>query len=100
MIRDARLYLLTDIDWKPLAHQIEQHVNYNLKDLIVIFNLSNDKTIRNYAILSMSEDTDKIIEKYGAKEAREKDFLRTTLHDNYSEPLFGDKTNLVFLNKV
>lgn len=101
MTRDARLYFLKYKDWKPLAEIIETHKNYNLKHFVTIFQLmTHSSENHHYAILSLIDDVDKIIEEYGAEEAGEKDLVRNTLHDYYGEPLYGSKSNVTFLNKI
>lgn len=101
MTRDANLYLLTNKDWIPLAEILEEHPNYLLKDYVTIFQLmTSSSTGQQYAIISISDNADKIIEQYGAKIASDKDMLRNTLHDYHGQPLFGNKTNLTFLNKL
>jgi hypothetical protein len=55
---------------------------------------------QQYAILSLSEKADIIIQDYGASTASDKDLLRNSLHNYYGETLFGDKANLAFLNKL
>lgn len=100
MTRDAKLYYLHE-DWQPLVYKIEQHKNYTLRDLVVIFDIyRNYPKQHRYAILSLHNDTDKIIEDFGATEADEKDLMRNDLHNYHGEPEYGDKERLVFLNKL
>jgi len=100
MTRDAKLYILSDKDWKPLADLFQDDKDYNLKLDIVIYQLMTPTSVgQQYAILTLSDKADEIVEKYGATPAPEKDYLRNTLHDYHGDTLFGDKTNVVFLNK-
>jgi len=104
MTRDAKLYYLNHKDWKPLADKIEQHKNYDLKNLIVIFDIfSAYPKHHRYAILSLHEDIDKIVEDYGEddiKEAAEDDLMRNELRNYHKDPVYGDKSRSVYLNKV
>ena len=100
MTTDAKLYILSDKDWMPLADTFENHQDYILKNDVTIFQLiTPTNQVQQYAILSLSEKADKIIQDYGASIAPDKDLLRHSLHNYNGEPLFGDKTNLAFLNK-
>ena len=101
MTRDANLYILSHKDWKPLADVLEYHPDFTLKNDVTIFQLMTPSSQgQHYAILSLSEKADKIIQDYGATIASDKDNLRNTLHNYNDEPLFGDKTNVAFLNKL
>ena len=100
MTRDAKLYFLKLRDWKPLADIFLTQSDHLLKDDITIFKLSS--IIHHYAILTLSDKVDKIVEEYGAILASEEDLLRNALlsENNYGEPLFGDKNNIGFLKKA
>ena len=101
MTRDARLYFLTYKDWEPLVQQIEAHRNATLKDLVLVFDLFTGYPKEHYyAILSLHNDIDRIVEDYGCVEADEKNLMRTLLHEHHDDPVYGDKSLLVFLNKV
>jgi hypothetical protein len=101
MTRDANLYILSDKDWQPLANNLESHKDYTLKDEVVIFQLMTSTNSGNqYAILSLSEKADKVVEEYGATPASDKDLLRNRLHEYSGDVLFGDKSNIIFLNKI
>jgi hypothetical protein len=101
MTRDANLYILSHKDWMPLADTVKNHQDYTLKNDVTIFRLTIPRDqVQEYAILSLSEKADKIIQDYGASSASDKDLLRNSLHNYYGELLFGDKTNLAFLNKL
>lgn len=101
MTRDAKLYILADKDWKPLAEILEQKNNYKEKLDTSIYQLMTSTSIgQHYAILTLSEESDKIVEEYGATIADDKNLLRISLHNYNGEILFGDKTNVVFLNKL
>lgn len=101
MTRDANLYILSNKDWKPLANTLENHTDYSLKNDVTIFQLMTSTSQgQHYAILSLSKKSNEIIERYGAIMAVDEDQLRNTLHDYNGEPLFGDKTNVIFLNKI
>ena len=101
MTRDAKLYLLSENDWMPLAENIYNNSDYTLKNDVTIFQLPKaSNKDHEYALLSLSDKADKIIEAYGATLASEPNMLRNSLHIYHGEPLFGDKTNLIFLNKI
>ena len=100
MTRDAKLYTLSAKDWKPLAELFQNHKDYNLKLDISIYQLMTSSSVEKYyAILTISDKADKIVEDYGAAPAPDKDFLRTSLHNYQGDTLFGDKSNVVFLKK-
>lgn len=48
---DAKLYLLIDKDWKPLADEFEK--DYKTNDHIIVFNAHGKDTIQ-YAIVSLT----------------------------------------------
>ena len=101
MTRDAKLYFLHTDDWRPISDRIESSRHSDqLKREITIF-LFPSATSENgyYAILSLSKEVDKILEALGAKEADEKDYARNALHEYHGEPLYGNKSNVDFLNK-
>lgn len=101
MTRDAKLYLLSDKDWKQLAETIDNNPDYTLKNDITIFQLySASSKSQDYAILSLSDKADKVVENYGATLAEEPNLLRNSLHEYKGEPLYGDRTNISFLDKV
>lgn len=100
MTRDARLYYLHHKDWKPLVAQVERHRNYDLKDLIVIFGSNVYPPIHSYTILSMHPVVDNIIEEYGGFEATPDDLMRNALHQDTAAPLYGEKSRIVYLNKI
>jgi hypothetical protein len=101
MTRYAKLYTIRYTDWKPLVEKIEQHKDYSLKNLIAIYDLSkNHPGNQYYAILSLHEDIDKIVEDYGAKESPSNDYLRITLHDENEIPVYGEKSRIVYLDKT
>lgn len=101
MTRDAKLYLLSVKDWKQLAESIDNNSDYTMKNDITIFQLySPTSKSQDYAILSVSDKADKVIEDYGATLAEEPNLLRNSLHEYYREPLYGDRTNISFLRKV
>lgn len=102
MIRDAKLYLLSDKDWKPLAESINNNADYTLKNDVTIFQLyASSSKSQEYALLSLSEKSDTIIEHYGATLAGEPNYLRNSLHDEPSRiPLYGEKSNIAFLKKI
>jgi len=101
MTRDAKLYILSDKDWKPLADLFESHKDYNLKHQVYIYKLMTSTSVgQQYAILTLTDAADKIVEDYGATPAADKDLLRNTLHNYHGDTLFGDKSNVVFLNKI
>ncbi|MEO6836805.1 MAG: hypothetical protein ABI185_00350 [Ginsengibacter sp.] len=99
MTRNAKLYILTDIDWKPLAEIIHNHEDRNIKNDITIFQLPRQESKENYyAILSLSSNADLILEKYGAYHSP-RNTLTAILHDYRGEPLFGHKSNTDLLRK-
>lgn len=102
MTRDTKLYFLHAHDWTLIKDEIESHRHsHQLKHEITIFLFPSSTSANGYfAILSLSKDIDAILEKAGGKEAAEDDYARNSLHDYYGEPLYGDKTNLAFLNKI
>lgn len=101
MTRDAKLYILSDKDWKPLADTFEAHKDYNLRHQVSIYQLMTSASVgQQYAILTLTDTADKIVEDYGATPAADKDLLRNTLHSYHGDTLFGDKSNIVFLNKI
>jgi hypothetical protein len=101
MTRDANLYILSKKEWKPLCDILENNKDYTLKNDVTIFQLMTSTSINlEYAILTLSEATDKIVDEYGAIQASNDDMLRNSLHNYFGNPLFGDKTNLTFLNKI
>ena len=101
MTRDAKLYILSDKDWKPLAEIFQNHKDYNLKLEISIYQLMTSTSVgHHYAILTLSEKADKIVEEYGATPAADKDLLKNTMHNYHGDTLFGDKSSIVFLNKI
>src|SRR5262245_3554203 len=100
MLRDARLYHLQHLDWKPLISQVKKK-NQHLKSLIVVFkNNRLHLPIHFYSLLSMHEDLDRLIEDYGGIEADPTDLLRNALHRNTPKPLYGDKSSVVKLRKI
>ena len=101
MNRDAKLYLLIDKDWKPLADLIEKHLDNSLKNDVTIFQLfSVSNNSQDFAVLSLSDKSDKVVEQYASNESDKNDSLRTTLHEYYGDPLYGDKRNLTSLKKL
>lgn len=101
MPREAKLYILSDKDWKPLADLIENHKDCMIKQQITIYQLmTSTSSGEHYAILTLSISAEKIVEDYGASAVKENDYLKTTLHDYHGDTLYGDKTNIVFLNKI
>jgi hypothetical protein len=101
MIRDAKLYILLHRDWQTLAALFEDHKDHTLKLDITIFQLMGASSVnQQYAILTLSDRADKIVEKYGAILASDKDLLRISLHSYLGQPLYGDKINLTFLKKL
>lgn len=100
MTRDANLYHLFEKDWQPLADILDSHQDYTLKDHVIIFKINEAKSVNHrYAILSLSDKADKVVEEYGAKLAPDNDLLRFSLHEYSGDTLYGDKSNVVFLNK-
>lgn len=101
MTRAATLYLLSDKDWQPLADTLDSNQDYTLKDHVVIYQLMTPTSGgQQYAILSLSDKADKVVKEYGATPAHEKDLLRNRLHEYSGDTLYGDKSNVVFLNKL
>ena len=101
MPRNAKLYLLSNKDWKQLADNIDTHSDYTLKNDIAIFQLySPSGEGREYAVLSISDKADDVIENYGATLATEINMIRYSLHQNHREPLYGDKSIISLLGKV
>ena len=101
MTRDAELYILSDKDWQPLSDRISNSNDIYLVRDITIYQLSNSTSIGHYyAILTRTEKADKLVEEYGALLSTKNDSLRTSLHDYYGEPLFGDKGNVIHLKKL
>lgn len=100
MRREAKLYILSDKDWKPLAAIIESHKDYEIKNNVIVYQLMTTNSInQEYAVLTLSETADKIVEDYGAKLTDEKNVLRNTLHYYQGDTLYGEKSNITFLNK-
>ena len=101
MTRNAKLYLLSDKDWKPLAEIIDNNSSHILEDDVTIYQLysASSKNLE-YAILSLSDRADKIIEEYGATPAKEPNSLRNSLREYYGDPLYGNKSNIIFLEKI
>jgi len=100
-MRDAKLYFLTYKDWKPIVALVEKNKIDSLKLFITIFQLmSASSKEQYYAIISLHNMVDSIIEEYGCVEANENDLIRTTLHSYSGESLYGDKKNTNFLMKV
>ena len=101
MTRDAKLYKIIYTDWKPLIEKIEQHRDFTLKEFVLVYDLSkNHPDNQYYAILSLHEDVDKIVEASGAEEFRADDLLRLTLHDETENPIYGDKSRIIHLKKL
>ena len=101
MTRNAKLFFLHDKDWKPLAEMVTNHNNHSLKHDLTIFQYTQAYSEgQNYSILSLSQKMDEMLTAYGAVEASEKDLLRNSLHQYMGEPLFGDKSNLIYLDKI
>lgn len=100
MTKDAKLYILSDKDWKPLSDLIKSNKYIYLARDITIFQLMSSTSIgQHYAIISRTDKADTVVEEYGAVLASENNSLKTTLHEYYGEPLFGDKTNVIHLKK-
>jgi hypothetical protein len=101
MTRNAKLFFLHDKDWKSLAEMITNHTNHSLKHDLTIFQYIHASSEgQNYSILSLSQKMDEILTDYGAVEASEKDLLRNSIQQYNGDPLFGDKSNLIYLAKV
>jgi hypothetical protein len=100
MTREAKLYILEHKDWELLADKFIYHQDAALQIDVSIFKIGpKSTTTHSYAIITLSDKADSIVEEYGAILVGKKDLLRNTLH-NYSETLFGDISNLDFLERV
>lgn len=53
-----------------------------------------------YAVVSLHDDVDKIIESYGAIEAGEKDLMRNQLRVSKYEPIYGEADNAMHLREI
>ena len=93
--RDAKLYLLDGKDWQPLANKVKDDYKTS-KDISMYY--SEGKESKVYAVLSMTEQSDKIAEDFGCYELSKNNTLRCVLHEK--ELLYGDKSNLDYLPKV
>ncbi len=101
MTRDAKLYILSNKGWEPLSNLINNDNNIYLQRDITIYQLfTSTSKDEEYAIITLSDKADKIVEEYGAILSGQNDSLKTTLHDYFGEPLFGDKSNVIHLQKL
>jgi len=93
----AKLYLLVDKDWKPLADLINNHKDYKIKSDVTIYQLMTETCdSHHYAILSLSDQADKLVEDYGAYHSPINTLI-ATLPDYNGEALFGAKSNTIHL---
>lgn len=101
MTRDAKLYILLNKDWKPLENLINNDKDIYLRTNITIYQLfTSTSKSQDYAIITLSEKGDTLVEDYGATISNENDFLKNTLHDYFGDTLFGDKLNVIHLQKI
>ena len=101
MTRNAKLYILSNKEWKPLVNLINNDKNIYLQRDITIYQLfTSTSKVEEYAIITLSEKADKVVEEYGAILSEQNNYLKTTLHDYFGEPLFGDKSNVIHLQKL
>lgn len=99
MRRYAKLYILMNKDWKPLADIFINHRDATLQNDISIFKIGYKPSLTHYyAIITLSDSADNIVEEYGA-EVAETDLVRNTLQDHH-EALFGEVTNVNFLERI
>ena len=95
MRNKAKLFILVDKDWKPLAEEVSK--TPSLINLITIFQLMTSISVGNhYAILSLSDTLDRIIQEFGGYESPE-NMLIYTLRNYFGDPLFGYKNNVLSL---
>lgn len=95
----ARLFLLSDKGIDPLSTLIENNINHALKNEITIFRLYTASSSGDeYAIISLSEFSDKIIKNYGGVLIDSKNAIRHRLKNYEGEPLYGDKSNVQYLD--
>lgn len=82
----------------PLKQLIEEYKELTLKDDVAIFQLMTPTSKGQfYAIVSVSDEADKIIEEYGAISSSENDYAICELKNYTKDPLFGNKILTVFL---
>jgi hypothetical protein len=99
MRRNAKLYILVDKDWNPLAELINAQDDNKIKSDITIFQLFSETSQgEHYAILTLSDKADKLVEEYGAYHSLNNSLI-PSLPDYIGEPLFGEKSNTIYLIK-
>lgn len=99
MTRAAKLFTLENKDYKELTEILDNHKKHSLKHLVSIYQIHQDGEKENYGVLSVSDETDKIIEDYGAKQADKRDLIKITLIDGNKQLLYGNKDVLSFLDR-
>ena len=100
MTRDARFYFLINKDWEPIKKAIDSKIDYfNQAIDIAVFRISKLKDIHRYAILSVSEEIDTIIENCGG-ELNDKDLIINALKkgNHNFELIYGADNLVAFLN--
>ena len=98
MTRDAKLYFIEHQDWKPLIDILDSNKNQNLKNLVAIHGLLSEAGSSHfYAILSISDRCDKIIEEYGGILSAKDDYIIQEVKLNHTQLLYGNKTIASFL---
>ena len=92
MTREAKLYTLEEKEWQPLVAMIGN------ERYISIYQLNSETSkVLYFAVLSLNDKTDKIVEEYGAIEAIGPNSLRAELR--IRNPLYGDRTNVNYLTE-
>jgi hypothetical protein len=97
MTRDAKLYFVTDKDWRPLKELALAHLSGIIQHDIAIFQVASD-THHHYAVISVSDEADAVIEQYGGSLGSKRDLLIPILKEGNRYPLFGETGLTAFLN--
>jgi hypothetical protein len=98
MNRDAKLYFVIDKNWEPLRELILANGYGAIQNDISIFEIVPESQHHHYAVISVSDKADTIIEQYGGHLAAEHDFVIHELKQGNRVPLFGEKSLAAFLN--
>lgn len=101
MPRDAKTYFSFNSNWEWCSDIFENHPDKTLKMDVTIFQLSQEQwPLSRYAILSLSDKVDKILEENECTLASPDDrtlYIIRELGESANKPVYGRWDNLAWL---
>src|ERR1700744_558215 len=94
----AKLFFLKGYDWDTIVSELKKEGKEN--DIIIYQLMNKESKQQHYALVSLSSTAEDTITRNHGIISANSDIMINALHNYNGDVLYGDKENIVFLDKI